>query len=63
MTAKNRGHKGERHGQSKLNDKKIRNIRKLYSNGWPQRIIAEHYSVSQPTISDILTGKTWTHVT
>jgi hypothetical protein len=59
---KNRQAKGARIGIAKLNSKKVRNIRKLYAKGWPQHIIAEHYSVHQATISCIITGKTWTHV-
>jgi uncharacterized protein YjcR len=59
---KGRSLKGEKHPNAKLNNKKVRNIRKLYAKGWPQRIIAEHYGVNQTIIGDVLRGETWTHV-
>ena len=34
-------------------------IRKLLKDGYSQRDIAEQYSVNQPTISFINTGRTW----
>lgn len=51
--------KGERHGNAKLNEDKVRAIR---ADARPQKIIAAHYGVSVPTISEVKNRKIWVHV-
>ena len=54
--------KGEKNGQSKLNNACVKKIRSLASNGITQRVIAKDFHVSQAVISTIVTRKTWQHV-
>lgn len=54
---------GEINGQVKLTATQVSEIR---SRHWcqkvPQRALAAEYGVSQPTISNIITRKTWSHI-
>jgi hypothetical protein len=50
--------RGERHGQSILTESDVREILKLKEKV-SQRILAERYGVTQSTISDVHTGRTW----
>jgi len=52
---------GERLPQAKLTEVDIREIRNL--KGVSQRVIAERFGVSQSSISNVLTGKRWAHIT
>lgn len=55
--------KGEAHHKSKLNAEKVREIRRLYSEGLlSEDAIAVQYGVHQTTINCILRWKTWRHV-
>lgn len=45
-----------------LNDEAIVAIRQLSLSGWSQHKLGIAFEVSQPTIHNILSGKTWTHV-
>lgn len=49
---------GEQHGLHKLSDDQVQAIRDTEGT---QRSIAEHFGVSQPTVSHIKSGKTWRH--
>lgn len=53
---------GERHPLSKLTKEKVLDIRRLIRAGMPLRAIAERHGVSEPAISYINTGETWSHV-
>ena len=44
---------------SKLNEKKVRQIRKYLEHGWSQKRIAEKYNVAQGTVSAIKCGRNW----
>lgn len=46
-----------------LSENDIPNIRWLLANGYTQRSIADHYSVSEPTIQAIHKNRHWYHVT
>ena len=46
----------------KLNEEKVRTIRKLFTEGEKKSIIAEKYSVAVSTITKITDFKTWKHV-
>jgi HNH endonuclease len=48
---------------AKLDEEKVDHIRFLLAIGMKHRDIAEIFGVSKSTITNINTGKTWTHVT
>lgn len=54
--------KGEQSRASKLTASKIRAIRRRLAEGENQTNVAAAFGVSQPTISHIGAGKTWSHV-
>lgn len=55
--------RGSRHGMSKLNETKVREIRKMHETGnYTYKSIAKIYNVSDRTIGDIVNGKLWKHV-
>lgn len=54
---------GERNGTSKLTDEQVREIVRLRVGGATQPQLARQFGVTQPTISDIVNGKRWLHVT
>lgn len=53
---------GEDHGNAKLTDKKVREIREAYADEVSIRLLAKLYRVSRRTIQLVVTRKTWTHV-
>jgi hypothetical protein len=54
---------GEGHCRAKLTNKKVKNIKKLIRQGkLTRQEIGDLYSVSADTISEIATGKRWTHI-
>lgn len=53
---------GTKNGRSKVNDKKVKQIRKEYSNGSNQVTLAKKYGIDQTNISRIVRGDTWSHV-
>ena len=55
--------KGVSHHAAKLDPTKVREIRRLLSEGVPQRKVAAAFNVPCSTISKINTGKAWKHVT
>ncbi len=59
---KGRQPKGEDNGQHKVSEKQVRAIRELLSQGVTQKRIAQHYPLSQQTISEIATRKIWKHI-
>ena len=63
MVKKGRQAKGSRNGRSKLDESKVRQIkRRLRQDGAVQAQIARDFGVSSSVIRDIKRGKTWTHV-
>lgn len=54
--------RGSRHGVAKLTERDIPIIRARYQSGIQQRLIAEEFGVTQGAISQILRGKTWSHI-
>lgn len=60
--AKGRIAVGDRLPQSKLTPEDVRTIREWYPAGWTQQDLAEAFGVGQSQISNLLTGKTWSHV-
>ena len=53
--------KGERHGNSKLSDEQVAEIKRRYAKGG-SRALAEEFGVARHTITRIAAGKTWQHV-
>lgn len=55
--------RGERHGHARLTAVKVREIRARYdgTRGIVQRLAIE-YGISRQSITDLLNGRTWTHV-
>jgi hypothetical protein len=54
--------KGENHSQSRLNDEKIREIRRLVKSGIAQTHVARKFGIHQSQISNIARGRAWAHV-
>lgn len=54
---------GEQHGNARLTEFEVREIRRLYSaGGMSQKSLAQKFGVVQGTISAIVTGQTWKHI-
>jgi len=53
--------RGEKHYRAKLTWQIADEIRQRFAAGTPQKALAYEYGVSQPSISMIVTGKTWRH--
>lgn len=58
----NRGVRGSQQGQSKLNDEKVIEIKRMIKEKIPQHVIGKHFGVHQMTISKINVGRLWKHV-
>lgn len=54
--------RGERHGQAKLTDEKVRAIKKMLRSK-TQATLASEFGVDPSIISNINTGRLWSHVT
>lgn len=55
-------HIGTNSNTAKLDDDKVREIRRMKNDGLSVIEIARHFSVSWSTIGRIISGKRWTHV-
>ena len=54
---------GSQHGMAKLNEEKVAEIRRTYASGGTSQLqLADRYSVSPMCISNVLRGRTWSHV-
>jgi hypothetical protein len=62
MVRSGRSPRGSRHGQSKLTEADVKQIRLSRAEGQTQRIIAAQFGVGQDVISRIVNRRTWTHV-
>lgn len=61
--------RGAKHHAAKMTDAKVRQARKSYAirnkrgdRKWTIAALARRYGVSRPAMSDLLNGRTWTHV-
>jgi hypothetical protein len=60
---KQRGSKGEKHGQAKLTDAQVMEIRRLYAfGGITCKELAVRYGIVQGIVSAIVNHKTWRHL-
>lgn len=57
-----RSAKGEKNSQSILTEEKVLEIRHLLKGKIPQKLIADRFGISIPTVSDINRRHTWTHI-
>lgn len=55
--------RGETSGKSKINNAIALAIIERYSSGESQMSIAKFYSIGQTTVSSVIRGETWSHVT
>lgn len=53
---------GERNPQAKLTRNQVVEIRERVAAGELQRVVGAEFGVTQPTVSEICSGKNWTHV-
>lgn len=53
---------GSQHGNSKLSEDLVRELRRLSSEGVSQKEMSRRYGVHQSNISRAINGKLWTHV-
>ena len=61
-TKKGRGNIGSKHGNSKLNEYQVMEIKKLINMGVCSTRIMSDYGISRMTVSSIRLNKTWKHV-
>lgn len=54
--------KGEANSGAKLTAEDVREIRRRIGNGEKQQALADEFDVVQPSISHIIHGRTWRHV-
>lgn len=55
--------RGERNGSAKLTEVQVAEIRRRRAAGEVQQRIADDFAISQTTVSGIVLGKLWRHVT
>ena len=54
--------RGEHHGNAKLTEAQVLEIRALHGSGVAQRQLARQFGVDRRSISFIVSGKYWTHI-
>jgi HNH endonuclease len=55
--------RGERHGSARLTEAQVRSIRAERCGRTLLRVLAERYGVSESTINDVISCRTWRHLT
>lgn len=60
--AKQRHARGAKMAGAKLTDEQVVAIRSLAAQGIQQEVIAQRFGITQPTVGNIASGKTWKHV-
>lgn len=55
-------HKGKKHYKTKLSEKDVLEIRRMWKDGVKQPKIAEKFGITKGSVSVIVTRKTWKHV-
>lgn len=61
-TSKGRQPKGEEHPASKLTEKDVKEIRKLFAAGTLQIALAKYFGVDKSVIRDIVLFRGWKHI-
>jgi hypothetical protein len=54
--------KGSNSYRSLITEEDVKIIRRLFSEGVKQKVLAERFGLKRNSISDIVTGKNWKHV-
>lgn len=54
--------RGERHGQSKLSDSDVAEIRRRHASGETMAELARHFPVTRRMISNIIHRRNWAHI-
>lgn len=54
--------RGSRNGGAKLNEKKVRQMRRLRARGVKNKYIAKRFGVTEGTASEAINGRLWSHV-
>lgn len=54
--------RGTQHHGARLTNHDVRSIRRRASGGESQRALAKEYGVGRSTVSDIVCGRSWTHL-
>jgi hypothetical protein len=60
--SKDRHNRGERHGNARLTEEIVIEVRRLAAEGCAKVEIAEQFGITLPHLSRILSRKLWTHV-
>lgn len=55
-------HGGSKHRFAKLNEERVRSIRKEYASGKSVKVLATEYEVSDDAIYDIVNHRSWKHI-
>jgi len=53
---------GAKHGRAKITDYKVRQMRRLHTEGHRVPSLAKRYGVTPAIARDIIHGKTWKHI-
>ena len=53
---------GEKHGNAKLTGDNVRELRSLHADGATLRQLADKFGVSNVTVYNAVSGKTWRHL-
>ncbi len=62
MVRKGRAKHGAEHAKSKLTEEKVREIRRLRTEGWTLRRLAAHFGVTRDAIWKVSTKSSWRHI-
>lgn len=62
MIRKGRSPRGENKWNALMDEAKVRDVHRLYDDGWTGLAIAAYFGVTRGCITDILRGKTWPHL-
>ena len=54
--------RGEKNGNSILNNEKVYKIREMFNNGIRQRDIVKKMGINKYLVSNVITRKTWKHI-
>ena len=54
--------RGEKHGNAKLTADNVRELRSLYADGSTLRQLADKFGVSNVSVYNAVSGKTWRHL-
>lgn len=60
---KEAGHYIKNHGKRKLTEEKVLEVVRLRKEGLTYKLISEQLDINSSTVSDILKGRTWSHIT